>query len=289
MFYLVLTILLNVVISVIFKLFPKYQINTLQAIVVNYVVCVITGSLFLGQVPYTTEIIHRSWVPFSLLMGVGFISVFNLIAYCTKIDGITTTTIANKLSLVIPVLFSFFLYHEHAGAAKIIGILIAFPAVYFTSRVHNDDNKPQNLFWPSLLFIGGGLLDTLMNYVQSHHLNTNQDQALYTIFCFSMAGAIGIALLTILVALKKVVLLPRNIIAGICIGIPNYFSIYFFIKALHSNFLQSSATIPVLNIGILVMSAITAIVLFREKANSMRILGLLMSILAIYLIAAGDK
>jgi drug/metabolite transporter (DMT)-like permease len=134
MLYLIATILLNVVISALFKVFPKYKIDTLQAIVANYCVCVVTGSLFIGHIPYSTGALHSAWLPWALLMGASFISIFNLIAYCTRIDGITTTTIANKLSLVIPVLFSVFLYHEAEGIGKIIGVVLAFPAVYLTSR-----------------------------------------------------------------------------------------------------------------------------------------------------------
>src|SRR5436190_1016747 len=106
MFYLLIAILLKVVISAIFKLFPRYNIDTLQAIVVNYCVCVITGILFIGHIPLTTGVVHSTWFSWSLLMGVGFITIFNLLAYSTRVDGITTTIIANKLSLVIPAIFS---------------------------------------------------------------------------------------------------------------------------------------------------------------------------------------
>jgi len=289
MFYLVATILLNVIISALFKLFPKYNIDSLQAIVTNYCVCVITGSLFTGHIPYSAPAFHSAWFPWSLLMGVSFISIFNLIAYCTRLDGITTTTIANKLSLVIPVLFSIVLYHDAAGIGKIVGIILAFPAVYLTSRVKDEDNKPQNLFWPVILFVFSGLLDTLMKYVQFHFLATPDVQATYTIYCFSVAATIGIVLVSTLLLLKKITFHWRNLVAGVCVGIPNYFSIYFLIRALNSNVMQSSATIPVLNIGILVASSLTAILFFREKANSLRIIGLALSVIAILLIAFGDR
>ena len=289
MLYLLATILLNVVISVIIKLFSRYDINALQAIVANYVVCVVTGCLFMGSMPFTAAAVGSSWFPWALLMGAGFISIFNLMAYSTRIDGITTTTIANKLSLVIPVLFSLIVYREHAGIGKIVGIVLAFPAVYLTSRVTGDDNKPQNLFWPAILFAGSGSLDTIMNYVQQNHLTTPNDQALYTVFCFAVAGSLGVLLMATLVVLKKIKLQWRNLIAGICLGIPNYFSIYFFIRALNSDFLQSSASIPVMNIGILVASSLTALLVFREKANALRYTGLVLSVIAILLIAFGDK
>jgi drug/metabolite transporter (DMT)-like permease len=289
MFYLLITIFLNVVIFAIFKVFPKYKIDSLQAIVANYCVCIITGSLFIGHIPFTTAHFHTTWFPWALLMGCGFISVFNLIAYSTKIDGITTTTIANKLSLVIPAIFSIYLYHEAAGAGKIIGIVLALPAVYLTSRVKGEDKKAQKMFWPVILFISSGLLDTLVKYVQVSFLPSADVQATYTIYCFSVAGTIGIVLVTTLLLLKKITFSWRNIVAGICVGIPNYFSIYYLIRMLNSTFLQSSAAIPVVNIGILAASAFTAILFFREKINALRITGLILSIIAILLIAFGDK
>lgn len=290
MFYLIAVILLNVLISALFKLFPRYKIDTLQAIVANYCVCVVTGSLFIGKVPFTAASLHAPWLPWALVMGASFISIFNLIAYSTRVDGITTTTIANKLSLVIPVLFSVWFYNEQAGIAKIAGILLAFPAVYLTTRTTGSPGeKAQNLLWPVLLFIGSGLLDTLVNYVQNTHLAGADVQAVFTIYCFAVAGTLGVVLVSVLLLTGRAQFRWQNLIAGICVGIPNYFSIYYLIRLLNSKFLQSSASIPVLNIGILVASSLTAILVFRERAGTMRIIGLLLAVGAILLIAFGDR
>lgn len=289
MFFIVTTILLNVVLSAIFKLFPKFRIDALQAIVANYIVCIITGAIYIGRIPYSPEHIHHNWFPWALLMGGGFISLFNLIALCTRVDGITTTTIANKLSLVIPVLVSVLLFNEHGTIAKFAGIALAFPAVYLTTRVKEENGRMQGLLYPALLFIGSGLLDTLVNYVQHYHLPDTDTQAIFTIYCFSVAGAIGVLAVALQVARGKTQLHWRNMIAGVCVGIPNYFSIYFLIRALNSNTFQSSATIPVINIGILVASAIAALVFFKEKVSALRIVGLILSVVAILLIILGDN
>jgi len=289
MFYLIAAILLNVVISVMFKLFPKYNINSFQAVVVNYCVCVITGCVASGRIPFNGLALHADWFPWALGMGVVYISIFNLLAYSTKVDGITTTIVANKLSLAIPVIFSLVVYKEHATVAKIAGVLLAFPAVYLTTRVEGDNHKPQNLLWPILIFIGGGFLDTATNYVQLHFLYAPPVQEDYTIFCFAIAAAIGLILMIALLLSGKIKLQWRNIIAGACVGIPNYFSIYYLIRMLHSNVLESSASIPVFNISILAASALTAILLFREHVNTLRVIGMAMSIIAILLIALGNR
>lgn len=288
MFYLLAVIVLNTLLYSFFKVFPRFKVDTLQAIVANYWVCVGTGCIFLGHFPIGASSLSQPWLPWVLLMGACFISIFFLVGYCTKIDGITTATIANKLSLVIPVLFSILLYGEQAGPMKILGIMLAFPAVYLTTRVKGEEGKVQSLFWPALLFLGSGLLDTLVKYVEQRFLDTPELQAVYTIHIFAVAGILGTILLIILALLKKIQLHPRNIIAGIVLGIPNYFSIYYLIRMLNSDFMESSAAIPVSNIGVVVASTLIAIAVFKEKANRQRTIGLILAIVAILLITLAD-
>lgn len=289
MIYLLLTVLLNALLAVIFKLFPRYKIDTLQAIVFNYWVCVITGSLFLGEFPIGVQSLTQAWFPFALLMGFGFIMVFNLFGYCTKSEGITTATVANKLSLVIPVIFSVFLYSESLSLVHILGILIAFPAVYLaasSAEVKTDDGQKSFHFgWTALLFLGSGLLDTAMKYVQQKHLESPASQAIYTIHVFAVAGCIGSLILLYLLFTKRVILSFRNLLGGIALGIPNYFSIYFMIRMLNSNFLKSSALIPLSNVGVLFASSLFALLLFKEKFSPKRWIGLVLSVVVITLLA----
>lgn len=289
MFYLVATILLNTVLFVFFKVFPKYKVDTLQAIVVNYWTCVVTGSIFMGGFPIGANSIQYTWLPWSLLMGGLFISIFNLLGYSTVKDGITTTTIANKLSLVIPVLFSLFLYSEKMNWLKGIGIALAFPAVYLTARVDEKKAAAGTHFWlPVILFLGSGLLDTLVKYTEQRFLDSNADMAVFTVHVFAVAGSIGLIAIAVQTMRGKIQLHYRNIIAGILLGVPNYFSIFYFMKFLNGNYMQSSAAIPVNNIGIVVASALTALFFFSEKLTTYRVAGLLLSIVSILLIALAD-
>jgi len=288
MIYLIATVLLNVLLFALFKLFPRYHVDGLQAIVVNYFVCVATGSIFLGAFPISKESVGQEWFPWALLMGAMFISLFNLIAWRTKEDGMTTTTIANKLSLVIPVLFSIFLYGEKLNTLKVTGIAIAFPAVYLTTRVSRDETRHRSLLFPLLLFVGSGLLDTLVKYVEFSFLQTHKAQATYTVHLFATAAVLGTIFVIIQKLRNRIQLHVRNIVAGILLGVPNFFSIFFLIKLLHAGFMQSSAAIPVNNIGIVLLSALAAILFFKEKITWQRTIGLLLSVVAILLIALSD-
>jgi drug/metabolite transporter (DMT)-like permease len=285
MIYLLLTILLNTVLFIIFKLFPKYQINALPAIVVNYIVCVVTGSLFVGRMPIGNESIRQSWFPWALLMGCLYISIFNFVAYHTKRYGVTTTSVANKLSLVIPVLFSVMMYHDGLTWINIAGILMAFPAVYLTTRVKGEKADLHGVLLPVLLFLCSGLLDSLTKYVEHAHLQDTELQAVFPIHTFATAASIGSLLVIVLLLKKKIQLHAKDIVAGIILGVPNYFSIYYLIRFLNDKFMPSSSAIAINNIGIVLFSAVLAILVFKESLTKVRFVGLLLSVLAIILIA----
>lgn len=286
--YFILTILLNVIISALLKLFGRYRVDSLQAIVINYIVCVVTGCVFTGNVPFNAATIHAPWLPWTLFMGLAFIAIFNLMAHCAQVNGITSMVLANKLSLVIPVICALWMYNEHAGAYKIAGIVLAFPAVYLTAHTGQQEGGKGHLFWPALLFFVSGGLDTLVNYIQAAYLHTHEVQAACTIICFATAACAGIILLSVLVARGKAQITMRNVVAGICLGVPNFFSIFFLVKALHCGAFESSATIPLLNISILVASSVVAMAFFGERAGKWRMAGLALAVIAILLIAYGD-
>lgn len=288
MLYLALALLFNVVVSAVLKLFPIFEINALQAIVINYCTCVVTGWVFTGETPVTTTTFDAPWFLWSVLLGVSFIIIFNLTAYCTKVDGMTTTIMASKLSLIIPVVFSVVLYNESLSIIKVAGIILAFPAVYLSTRSGSVEKAAKSLLWPTLLFVLSGGLDTLVNFVQTRFLATPADQAACTIMIFAVAGLTGAILLTTLTIAGKIQFAFKNVIAGIALGIPNFFSIYFLVKGLNSGVFQSSATIPLFNISVLVFTSLVAIVFFNEKANRQQVMGLLLATGAILLIAFGD-
>ena len=146
----------------------------------------------------------------------------------------------------------------------------------------------SNVFWPAVLFIGSGLLDTLVKYVEENFLQDTAEQTLYVVHSFVAAASIGTIVLVYMLATGKRAFSWKNVLAGIILGIPNFFSIYLLIKLLHSDFLQSSAAIPVNNIGIVLLSAIIAILFFKEKSTPQRIIGIVLSVIAILLIALAD-
>lgn len=283
MIYIILSILLNTLIFTLFKVFANYKVNTLQTIVVNYVVCVITGSLFIGTEPFHHYRTFEPWFYWALLTGGLFILVFSLLGYSIQKNGLTLSTVTNKLSLIIPVIFAVVVYHEPLSYLKILGVIIAFPAIYFSTQ-SSEKHTTSSILLLAALFIFSGSLDTVMKYVETRYLQENSLFDLYLIQVFATAAFIGSIIIGIRTYQGKLQLHYRNLISGVILGVPNYFSMYFFLKFLQSDFLDSSAAIPVNNIGIVLLSGISAMLFFKEKATGIKLLGLALSILSILLL-----
>ena len=224
-------------------------------------------------------------------MGLTFITLLNIIGITAQKISVAVASVANKLSLVVPFIFSIFLYDEKVTALKIIGVALALAGVVLTS-IHDKHNKVKSaispvfkFLLPFILFIGSGLLDTMMKYVQKKYLGSDENE--YSATLFSTAAVIGIIIMPFYLKIREEKFDKRSILAGICIGIPNYFSIWFLLKVLKQFNNNSTAIIPINNMGIVLVSSIAAWLMFKESIRFINWIGIAISICAIAFIAFG--
>ncbi|MFN8252080.1 MAG: hypothetical protein U0V75_09380 [Ferruginibacter sp.] len=294
MIYLIGSIILSSYLTLSFKVLQRFHINAFQAIVFNYIACVCTGAVFNGSFPVNSQAVQSPWFKWALVMGTMFISIFNVIGFTTQKLGVAIASVANKLSMVIPFLFSIFLYDETATVWKLAGIAVALAAVVLTCYPSQKDaatSKKANqllLLLPFVLFISSGLLDTLIVYVQNIFFSnpgTNFNHFLIT--AFTVAGLIGSVVLIIQIAGGRQQFSVKALLAGTMIGIPNYFSIWCLGKVIAAYQGNSSAVIPVNNMGIVLFSAVMAWILFKERLMLINWAGIVLAVAAIALIAYG--
>lgn len=292
MLYIFLSIFCNALLFVILKAYPRFSISSFHAIVINYFTAGTLGFLFaFNQLPNGERIFELSMgaIPLGLL----FISVFTLISKTAREISIATASIANKMSVVIPVLSAYFLFNDSMHLSKIAGIALALLAVVITvykkKEEHSDKdtsvNKKSNWFYPLFVFIGSGVIDAYINYVQKRVLINDAETSIYILLCFYSAGITGI-FFTLFSGNQKIKDFNlKNIVGGILLGIPNYFSIYFVMQAINQNVYEGSVIYPIVNVGVVVSSTIFAMLLFKERLSLIQSAGILMAVLAIFLIA----
>lgn len=293
MFYLILSILFSTSLVVILRSFEKWNIKTEYGIVFNYIICCFTGFIAMEDKSMLKQIPAWNgwWV--CLLLGLGFILIFLLIGKSTKLLGVATTSIAFKLSFIIPVIVSILFYGDNLSATKAIGILIAVTAVYFIAyqpgtqdKIDNETETKTESFlhkkaWilPLFIFLGSGITDSSFNFIQRNYTPTGFDH-IVTIMVFLGAFFSGM----LMYGFKKEMYQWKNLIGGIVLGIPNYGSLYFLLQALKHSGYAPSLLFPLNNLGIVGLSALFGLFLFKETFSARKIIGFILAVASIIII-----
>lgn len=282
--YILLSILLNASIFVIFKLYDNYNVDTFQAIVINYYVA-FGVAYFLSDVRFSIlKTPNEDWFIGAVFLGLLFISLFYIMGLTAQKLGMSVVAVSGKMSVVIPVIVGLLVYKENASFIKIIGIILALIAVFFSS---NKESKTQFnksvLYLPFILFFGSGILDTTLKYMQKTYVSDNET-AIFLSVIFLIAGFIGSLLLLYFILNKKSILKIKNIIAGTLLGIVNYFAMFFLLKALQFKGLDSSTVFTINNVSIVLFSAILGLLFFKEKLSKKNILGIVLAVISIFMI-----
>lgn len=284
MIYLLLSIAASTLLFIIFKLFNVYKINTFQAIVVNYAVACICGILSYDSKINTTEIIRSEWFYGAIGLGFLFITVFNLMALTAQKNGLSVASVASKMSVIIPIVFGVYVYNESAGFQKIIGIVLALIAVYLASvKSKTSINFKKNLALPLLVFIGSGIIDTSIKYIETKYVPEN-GIPIFSATIFSFAFTIGILMVIYKLASKQFQFDSKSIIGGIVLGIVNYYSIFFLLKALNTEGNESSTLFTINNVGIVMLSTLVGLLVFKEHISRKNWIGIGLAIVSIILV-----
>lgn len=292
MIYIFLAASCSITIVVIFKLFDRYSINRYQAIVFNYLVCVITGCVNLGEVPFERSMFSEAWFPIVIVLGLLFMGGFNLMGRTVEHFGVAITSVAQRMSLGLSASFAILYYNEPYDILKIIGILLALSAVVFIN-IPNKKKQEANLeaateekklskwliLFPVSIFCVSASIEILMQYLHTVH---EMEPAVESIVLFASAGIIGFVGLFFF--REKIEF--KNFIGGIVLGVPNYFAIYSLLNALEE--MDGSVVYSLSNITIVTGAALVGYLIFKERLSLLNMLGILLSVTAIILIAISN-
>ncbi|KAB2814484.1 EamA family transporter [Phaeocystidibacter luteus] len=282
MMYILLSIVCSTIIFILFKLFSKYRVDNLQAIVANYF---IAGTL--GWLPLPQESIeYTEWSIWPFVIGIMFITLFQLMAKVTQDHGVNVVSVTVKMSVVIPILSGILLLNDYIDIPQVVGILLALFAVYAINRPSGDAQR-NNSGWVGLtiLFIGSGLLDSFLKIIENGVVHENH-LSYFTSSAFGIAGVLGVLFVIYKIYVQKSAKWSaKSWIWGLILGIPNYGSIYFLMKALGGEY-PSAVLFPINNVGVVALSALAALLLFNERITKWRAIGLISAAAAIILMSA---
>ncbi len=280
MIFLILSVLSSTAIFVLFKLFNKYNVNTLQAIVFNYIIAFTCGLLLYKKPINLADFLNEPWFYAALALGILFISIFNVMALTAQKNGLSVASVASKMSVIIPILFGIIVYNESIGFKKITGIILALIAVYLTSiKPKSNVVLTKTIYLPIILFFGSGVIDTSVN-----HFAPEGNMPLFLAIIFASAGIIGLVMVSFKTIKTKQKFNPKSIPFGIALGLVNYCSMYFLLKALRVDGFESSSVFTINNVAIVAVSCLIGLFLFKEVISSKNWIGIGLALVSIILV-----
>lgn len=279
-------ILFSTLLVVCFKYFIPLKVNTFHAILVNYIVASLTSYLLSDR---NIKIdLHAPWFLFAFCLGLLFIVVFMATSRVAQSISVITSMITSKMSLVIPLSYAVLFLGEEMTLLKLTAIIMAMAGVVLTVMRPKTEEKGNNsiaaIALIALVFIGSGMVDTSFKYIETNFYNIVPPQYVMLV-CYASAGIFGLFYFFISSFKMKPKVAGRSIIAGVILGVLNYFSFIFVLDALHTPSLPSTVVFPLINVGVLLLSTFSAMVLFKERLRTINYIGVIISILSILVLA----
>lgn len=278
MYALVLSLISSLFVGFFIKYLKIKEIKNLFVIVfVNYTVAIIVCYLLFNDA-INLETLSNSVSYLTLSLGILMPSIFYFLNKSLNKSGLAKTDIFQRLSLIIPVILSFWLFQELFTWSKFTAIALAFISIVLLLYKKSTKDGNFNTLYLIAIFIGYGTVDTLFKI-----LATNKSipyiAALFVVFIFCTIVS-GLYLFLTKGKIKK-----KSIFYGLILGILNFSNIYFYMKA-HKIFSDSPTLVFItMNLGVIIGGSLIGKFYFKEKLTNNAVAGIFLAVISVILLA----
>ena len=251
MIYLFLSILCSVAVANLLKLFSKKEpVSGLYIFLGNYLVASVIGWLFTINSEFS---IHPSDILISGVSGLFFLMGF--IYYLKNIskNGLSISVSTFRMSLIIPISGSMVIFHEFLSIVNYLGIIL----IVLSFLLLGSEKKKYDLLLLTILFFIAGFADFFPK-IYKHYGNHNPD-SVFLMLNFIFAFFFNI----LFIILKRTKFSTLSFFFGLLLGIPNFFTAFFLMKAF--NTVAGTMAYPVLSSSIVILTMATDYFIWKKR------------------------
>ena len=273
MINLIISILCSVSVGVLFKYIKAKTSVNIFLITVNYLCAVIATYICFTPEINISQINYNYTISLSILLP----SIFILLSLSIRYSGIVKTDIAQRISLVIPIACSYWIFKETISDFKWIGLIMGFISLFFILSKSQKSIRSNSMYL-LFVFLGYGIIDVLFKVVALQK-SIPYTTALFYIFCGSFIFSSIITMVTVFK--RKLTINGNTLFYGILLGLLNFLNVYFYLKA-HQSFAKNPTTVfATMNFGVVLLGTLIGTFYFKERLSKKNIIGLLLAIIAI--------
>ena len=261
MLYLIGAVFSSALVSIVMKAGKPYIKSNSLALAVNYLICLILSLVFVGSIDLFPQ---ADGLTFTMLLGVisGFIYVaaYMLLQWNIAHNGAVLGATFMKLGVLVPTVMAIVWFREQPSTLQIAGLVLAIAAILLINLEKGGDagGRRSNTKWALvLLLIGGGMCDGLSKVYEVYGNPALESHYLLYLFFVAFLFCVSTCLV------KKERPCGQDLLFGALIGIPNYFSTRFLLKAL--SYVPAVVAYPTYSVSTIIVVMAVGILCFKER------------------------
>jgi len=273
MFYLLLAIVSTAMVSIIMRLSEQKTTSNIGMLSVNYAMCTALSLLFAGNMEMG-PLLHIT-AAMGAVNGVFFLAGFLLLQWNVKKNGVVLSATFMKLGLLVSMAVSVCLFREIPNVQQILGFALAVTAILLINyrKESSAGGMKMGLVW---LLLCGGTADSMSKIFEELGPTGYDGPFLF----FTFLTALGLCVAVMLLKGQR----PEKweVLYGLLIGIPNFFSTKFLLRSLQS--LPAVIVYPAFSVGGILLVTLVGVLAFRERLRKMQWAGMGLILVALVLL-----
>ena len=278
MFNLLLAIFCSSMVQIIMRLSTNRVKNNFSMLTSCYVVCSAIAACYTGL----GNLLCLDVPGFGTSVGLGFVqgllylAAFILLQLNVKRNGVVLSASFMKLGLLVPMAVSIFLFGEKPGTLHIVGFVLAIDSIILINYEPKGTSQASFKIGLISLLLIGGLGDTMAKLYQEWGTTDLSAQFLF----YTFASALILSL--VLVIWNKERPGKMELLFGVLVSFPNYFSSKFLLKALDQ--LDAVIVYPCYNVATIFLATMAGLWLFHERLKKRQWIAIGIIIVALVLL-----
>lgn len=279
--FILLSAICSLLIAHFLKVTEVKKLRTTNTLTVNYLVAFIIAFVW-GSLKTEGSVINPDLLLLGFCVIVGVFFITNFIAYSKSVhtNGVGVTITAMRLSLLVPILLSVYVYDEYLTAIETGGVVLVFAALILLIPKKSKVKVGRiNAGWLLLIiFILTGFADASLK-IYEEEFSTSLNESMFMGMIFFAAFLIG---LIACIFRKGALVTGEEFKLGFLIGIPNLFSAIFLIYALHD--ISGSIAYPLVNMLSVAGGTALGLIRWKDTVSPLQWAGLIIALIAIIIL-----
>ena len=271
MFSLFLAIVCGALTSIVMRLSTTRAVSVHGMVAFNYLTC-LSCAFALSPIGLgTTTDGFSTALTLGVINGVLYMTGMLLMQQNIRASGVILTTIFAKLGVLIPIFLAILYFQESPTWLQIVGVALSFVGILLL-KANPNERVTFHLSLLILLLVTGSVAAVLKIYAE---IGSQAHSNAFLLMAFTVA--FGMA--TLVTFAKKERFGLAELMWGVMLGLPNFFTSRFILDALDT--IPAVIVYPTRGVATILLVTIVGIALFKEYLNSRQWLALTLILIAL--------